>query len=163
GLVELSGHFHADHTAFRLESDGVEDVSSKKSEIAIDIAKRQVECPAHHTTVHRADKDAIPRIRPLHLIAVDEIDARGQLGEQIVNFADIILSIAVGIENEVLAGIGEARNQSRSVPKISRVMNDAQKRHLGSKPVENRAGLIFTAVVDDQDFKVVGHFLHFDN
>ncbi len=61
---------------------------------------RQPEGETHCPAIRRPDQDAVPGIGAFHLVSVDEIDVGPELSQKVVDFANIILSVSVGIENQ---------------------------------------------------------------
>src|SRR5438477_11866473 len=103
GLLEFPGHLYTDHTATRFQFDVFEYLTAEQAEVAIDIADGEMKCPPHHAPVSCADPNAVPRIGTSDLEAIDEIDIRTELGEQIMHFANVVLAVAVRVEDQVLA------------------------------------------------------------
>src|SRR5262245_45859264 len=84
---EFLGHLDTDDTASGFQRNPFEDVAPEEPEVAIDIANRKSKCPAHRAAVGEADPDSIPCIGAFDLVAVDEIDIRPELCEQVVKLA----------------------------------------------------------------------------
>src|SRR5688572_17961011 len=122
-LFELFGHLNTDHTAPGFQGYGFEDITAKKAEVAVDVPNGNPECPSHGSAVNFADANAIPCIGALHLVTIHEIDAGCEASQEIVQFADVVLSVAVGVENQILSSILEARDQSRAIAEISFMMD----------------------------------------
>src|SRR4051812_12097874 len=102
-------------------------MTAEEAEIAVNIANLQLENEPHGCPVGRPDPDAIPSIGPFYFIAIDEVDRGFQLRQQIVHFADIVLAVTIGIEDEVFLGIHETGNQRSPVSQVSFVVNDTNK------------------------------------
>src|SRR5438874_6811470 len=98
---ELLRHFDTDDTASRFQGNRIENISAEQAEIAIHVTNREVENKSHDSAVYCADPDAIPGIRAFNLITVHQIDVRPEFGQQVVHFANIVLTIAVGVEDEI--------------------------------------------------------------
>jgi hypothetical protein len=78
-----------------------------------------------------------------------------------MDFADIVLSIAVGVEDEILRGVGEARNQRRAIATIGFVVDDSQEWQFLAEVFEYFSGTVFAPVVDNNHFEIVSHPANF--
>ena len=159
--IEFSGHFHADDAASRFERDFFEYLAAEEPEVAVHIANRKLKSESHGSPVHFANDDAVPRIRAFYFVAIDQIDVRPEFGEKIVNFADVVLSVAVGVEDEVLCGVGESGNQCRAITTIGFVVNDSQEWQFLTEVFQNFPGIVFAPVVDNKHFEIVSHPANF--
>src|SRR5438874_11676476 len=157
---EFFGHFNADHTASGFEGNRIEDMTAEQAEIAVDVANRQAKNPAHRAAVRSSDPDAIPGVGAYDLVTMHEIDVRTEFRKQIVHFADIVLAVAVGVEDQILLRVLEAGNQRSTVAEVPLVMNHAQVWQLDGEPIEDLARLVFAAVIDHQHFEVIGCLAH---
>src|SRR5262245_10801804 len=122
-------------------------MAAKETKIAVHVPNREAENPTHALPIHGADPDAIPGIRAFDFVTVDEVDIGLELRQQTVKFADVILTIAIGVENEILLGVLESADQRCPVSQIVFVMDDAKKRQLDGKPIKNDGCLVFASVV----------------
>ena len=66
-------------------------------------------------------------IRAFYFVAIDQIDVGPEFGKKIVHFADVVLTVAVGVEDEVLCGVRESGNQRRAISSIGFVVDHAQE------------------------------------
>ncbi len=90
-------------------------------------------------------------------VAVDEANVGGKGGEEEGEFADVVLAVAVGVEEEILGGGGEAAAEGTAVAAVDFVGDDAELGAvLGLQIGEDGSGGVGTAVVDDDDFEVFG-------
>ena len=160
GFVEFSGHLHADHTTGRFEIDHVEYLSANETEIAIHIADRERKRKSHGAPICGADQDAVPGVGALDLVAIDEVDIRSQLGEQIMDFTDIVLAVPIRIKDQLFAGVLESGNESGAIPLIVRMVDGAYKGKFSSEPVSNGPCLVLAPVVDDEYFEVISNLLY---
>ena len=88
-------------------------------------------------------------------IAVDESDVRPDGIEERREFTHIVLSIAIGVEDELFGGRREPGAKGSAIPAIFRMRDDAQARTMRpAQGFQHRARIIDTAVVDDDNFKV---------
>ena len=150
GIIELSGHFHADDAARGFERDDIEDTPANQAEVAVHVANRQREGKAHCPAIRGADPDPIPGVGAFHLVAVDEIDVGTELSQKVVDFADIVLSVSVGIEDQILSGIREAGDERGSISEIPRVVDRADEGQFPGEPVRNGSGLVLASVINDE-------------
>ncbi len=65
-----------------------------------------------------ADEDAMRRILACHLHAVDELRVIGQQRQQDRDFVDVVLPVAVSVEDEILGGVIETAAQRRAIATI---------------------------------------------
>ena len=161
GKLEFPGHFHTDDAASRFQCDLLENVAAEETEVAVHVSNRESKDEAHAAPVHFADDDAVPGVRALHFVAVDQVDVRPKFGEKIVNLTDIVLSVAIGVEDDVLCGVSEAGNQRGAITPISVVVDDAQETQLHTETFQNFPGFVSAPVVDNEHFEIVCHLAHF--
>ena len=95
------------------------------------------------------------RIGARDLEAVDHVGAVARGPEQ-REFADVVLRVAVGVEDPFLARGVEARSQRAAVAAVHRMRHHAQARAELGELVEHFGGAVAAAVVDDDHFPVVG-------
>src|ERR1041385_942475 len=77
-----------------------------------------------------------------------------------MHLSNVILAVAVRVENEFLLRVLKARDQRRSVAEVLFVMNYAQARPFPRETVQDGAGFAFAAITDHQHFEIVGYFAH---
>jgi hypothetical protein len=159
--IEFSGHLHADYAASRFERDLFKYLAAKKPEVAVHVANREPEGKPHGSPVHFANDDAVPRIRAFYLVPVDQINVRSKFGEQIMDFPDIVLSIAVGVKDEVFGRVGESRDQCRAISPVGFVVDDSQEWQFLAEVFEYFSGTVFAPVVDNNHFEIVSHPANF--
>jgi hypothetical protein len=159
--VEFPSHFHADYAAFRFECDLFKYLAAEDPEVTIHVANGQLKGKSHASPVQFANDDAIPRIRTLYFVAINQIDVRTKLGEKIMNLANIVLSVTVGIEDEILSGAGESRNQCRAISPIGFMVDDSQEWQFLSEVFQYFPGIVFAPVVDNNHFEIVGYLANF--
>src|SRR5262245_16159837 len=130
GLLELLGHFHANDAAFGLQRDRIEDPPAEQAEVAIHIADRQTKCPPHRTPVDPSDDDTVPGVGTFDLVAVDEINTGSKYSQEVVNLSYVVLTITVGVKDQIFEGVLESRDEGRAIPEVAFVVDDAQERQL---------------------------------
>src|SRR5262245_31217131 len=160
-LFELLCHFHANNTASGFKRNGFEDTAAEKPEVTVDVPNREPEDQFHYATVNYADPDAIPRIRSSDLVAIHQVDIGPECGKQAMNFTNVVLAIAVRVEDQVFPGILKTGNEGGSISKIPFVMDYTQIRQLGREPIQKFPSIVLTAIIDDNHFEVFRHFAHF--
>ena len=105
------------------------------------------------------DEQPIPGIVAADLEAVDHVHALAALQASVdegAQFAGIVLGVAVGVEHPLLARGGKTAAQGRAVAEVARVVDDAHVRRMNpGEFVEQGAGVIGAAVVDDDDLVVL--------
>lgn len=155
GQLQLSNQFDTDRAAGGGELDIFHELTADEAEVTIDIADSNAKDRTGKRVVDVADPDAMSRIVALQLIAVDESDVRSKGGEELRQFANIVLSIAVRIEHQILGGRGKSAAERASVTTILRVRDDAQAiAELLLKFEEHFARIVLAAIVDNDDFEV---------
>src|SRR5262245_41827816 len=154
GLFELLGHFDTDDTTSGFQSNLFENVAAEESEVAVDVADRQSECPPHRAPIQGSYPDPIPRIGALDLVSIDQIDVRLEVGQKIVKFADVVLAVSVGVEDQVFPGVAETCDQGCAVTEVSLMMDNSQKRQFYSELIENRACFVLASVVNDEHLEI---------
>ncbi len=154
---ELADELDTDGSAGGLQVGALEEGSADEAEVAIDVAKADAEQEAGELVIAGADDDAVPRVLTADLVAVDEADIGPNGVEEFGQFTDIVLTVAIGVEDKLLGGGGEAGAEGAAIAAILRVRNDAEPGavHI-AKGLEDFAGIVGTAVVDDDDFEIRG-------
>jgi len=158
---EFPGHFHADYAAFRFECDLFKYLAAEEPEVTIHVANRQLKGKSHASPVQFANDDAVPRIGTFYFVAINQIDVGTKLGEKIMNLANIVLSITVGIEDEVLCGGGKPCNQCRAISAIGFVVDDSQEWQFLTEVFQYFPGIVFAPVVYNNHFEIVSHPANF--
>jgi hypothetical protein len=85
-------------------------VPADEPEVAVDVPDREPEEPAREPVIGAADDDAVERIGAPDLVAVDEVGPLALLPEE-GQLADVVLGVAVGVEDEVLGRGAEAARE----------------------------------------------------
>src|SRR5262245_15112721 len=98
--------------------DRFEHASPDQPKIAIDVANLDWKERPRKGVVDVPDPDAMPGIVALKLIPIDETDLGPHLRDQFRQLADVVLSVAVGVEDEFLARRRESRSKSAAVAAI---------------------------------------------
>ena len=75
-----------------------------------------------------------------------------------MNLANVVLAIAVGVEDEILARVLEAGDQRRSISEIALVVDHAQERQFRGHAIKDCACFVLASVVDDQHLEIVSDF-----
>ena len=161
GDVEFPCHFHADYAAFRFECYLSEYLAAEEPEVTIHVANGQLKGKPHASPVQFANQDPVPRIRTFYFVAINQVDVWTKLGEKIMNLANIVLSITIGIEDEVLCSAGEARYQCGAIPSIVFVVDDSQERQFLTEVFQYFPGIVFAPVVYNDHLEIVGHPANF--
>jgi len=161
GLFKFLGHFNADHTASGLQRDRVENIATKKTKVAVDVADRKPEDESHRAPVRGPDPNAIPRICSLHFVSVDQVDIGFENGQQIVEFSNIVLTITIGVKNQIFSGVFKPADERRPISQIAFMMNHTKEGQLDRESIEHGAGFILASIVNNQDFEIVGDFADF--
>ena len=161
GLFKFLGHFNTDHTASRLQRDRVENISTKETKVAINVADRKPEYESHRAPVRCADPNAIPGIRALHFVTVDQVYVGFENGQQVVKFPNIVLTVAIGVKNEIFFGVLKSADERRSISQIALVMNDTEEWQFDREPIQHDTGFILASIIDNQDFEIIGDFAEF--
>jgi len=161
GNIELPGHLDTDDAASGFQGDPLEDLPSEKAEIAIDVPNGELKCKPHGPAIQLSNHNAIPCVRAFHLEAIDEIDVWPEFGQEIVDFAHIVLSIAVGVEDEIFGGVIECGNQRSPISAIGFMVDYAQEWKLLAEVFQYFPGIVFAPVVDNDHFEIVSHPANF--
>src|SRR5262245_37842289 len=157
--LQLADQFDANGAAGRDELNAVQQRAANEAIVAIDVANADAEKQPRAEVVYVTDPDPMRRIVALELVAVHQSGLRRDPFEQQRQLADIVLSIAIGIENELLCGRGESAAQRAAIAAIARVGYDAEPWAMHPLQLfEDFGGVVVTAVVDYDHF-VVRHVI----
>lgn len=161
GFFKFFGHFNADHTASGLQRDRVENIPTKETKVAVDVADRKPKYESHRPPVPSADPNAIPRISALHFVSVDQVDIGFENGQQVVEFPNIVLTITIGVKNQIFPGVLKSADERRPISQIAFVMNHTKEGQFDGEPIEYGAGFVLASIVNNQDFEIGGDFADF--
>jgi len=128
GELELLDELEADDAARVLQCDSRERRAPDEPEVAVHVAHVKLKEDPHEDDVDLADHDAVERVRARDLVAVDDVHAFLQDGKELPKLEDIVLAVAVRVEDEVLRGLREARAQRGAVSAVRAVVDDPQRR-----------------------------------
>ncbi len=153
-VVDLLHQLEADDAAVLFEADLFEDAAAHQAEVAVDVAHAQAEQRLHGVMVEPPDHDAVPGVGPADLVAVHQIDVVGHPFPEQGHLAGIVLGVAVGVEDELLARGLEAAAQGAAVAAILLMMNDPDLGIDARELVEDLRREVAAAVVDHDDFVI---------
>src|ERR1039458_8338121 len=137
---QLADQFDADGSAGGTEVNLVQQLATNQTVVAVDVADPNAEEQARAEIVDVADPDAVSRVVALQLVAVDQPGLRRYELEQAGQLADIVLAVAIRIENKFPGGSGEARTERAAIPPVFRVCFDAHAgREVAAQLVERCA------------------------
>ena len=154
GVGDLLHHLEADDAAVFGELHTVEHAAANEPEVAVHVPDLQAEQPLHRVVVDAADDNPMQRIGPADLIAVHEIHARPHVRPEQLDFRWVVLSVAVGVEDQVLAGLAKPGPECAAVAAVSIVIDDADFRIRACELVRNLRRRVRAPVVDHQDLEV---------
>src|SRR3954467_1498364 len=99
----------------------------------------------------------MPSIRTFYLVTVHKIDSWSKCPQQIVYLSYVVLTVTVGIEDEVLFRARESRDQRGAVSEIALVVDDAQERQFSTQRLEDFSRLVPASVVDNKNLEIISH------
>src|SRR5450631_1081780 len=105
GELEFLDELETDDAARVLERNGGERRAPDEPEVAIHVAHVELEEDPHEDDVDLADHDAVERVRARDLVTVDDVHAFLQDREELPELEDVVLSVAIRVEDEVHRGL----------------------------------------------------------
>src|SRR5262245_62429742 len=126
GVLELAHELDADDTGGVDQFDTVERTPPDEAEVAVGVADVQAEEERDEAVVHATNDTAEHAVCSAQLEALDDVDVVGRVPHEELQLSGIELSVAVGVEDPLLAGVGEARQQGAAVPPVLGVRYDAE-------------------------------------
>ena len=99
GAFEHGDEFDADGAAGGAEGFAGEERAADEAEIAINVAEADAEEEAGELVIDGADDFAVPGIVAGDFVAVDEADFGGDGVEKCWEVSDVVLAVAVGVED----------------------------------------------------------------
>ena len=155
-VLHLLHQLDADDAGRAREAHLVEDLPAHQPEVAVHVAQPQAEGELDEPVVEPADHDPVQRVVAGDLVAVHEVHLGREGLEQRLQLARVVLRVAVGVEDELLRGGGEAGAQRPAVAAVLLVVDHLEPREVPRHLVEQLAGVVRAAVVDHDHLVVVG-------
>ena len=153
-MVQLAGVQDRDRAGGVDQLHLVELRSPDQTEVAVGVADREAERQLHEPVIGAADDRADHAVGAAQLVALRDVDVVGRAGDEQLDLGRVVLTVAVGVEDPLLRGRGEAREQRAAVAAVLVVGDDAQPRLLAGQLGEHHSRTVGGAVVDDDDLAV---------
>ena len=113
GPLELLHELEADDAARVLQRDRLEGRAAHEAEVAVDVPDPELEEEPHQDEVDLPDDDPVPRVGAGDLVPVHDVDPFLQDREELLQLEDVVLAVAVRVEDEVLRRGREAAPERR--------------------------------------------------
>lgn len=149
--------FRADETAVGHKVEVVDHFAPDEFERGVDVAHVNAKNRAHDEVVKLRAQYAIPRVGALPLIAAHDGDVLFEQRQQIAQFVRIVLHVAVGVKNQIILGRVETGFERGAVADVINVMLHHDVFVFLRALVRDIAGVVETAVIDDDDFPLLRH------
>ena len=133
GPLNLGHHLGTDDAAVAFEGYGVEDAAPYQSEVAVHIAKLEAECEFYRPMIDAAYDDPVKRIVALNFVALDYIHLGARVFEEQFEFADVVLGVAVGVEDPFFGARSESASERSAVALVGGVPENGD---LGKAPLD---------------------------
>lgn len=154
---ELGDKLHADGAAGGGEAEAGQEVAADQAEVAVDVCQVQAERAADGAAIEVAENAAMDGVAAALLVAVHPAAGVRRSLHQEREIAEVVLGVAVGVEDPVFRGASEAGSQGGAVALVSLVRDDAEPGAVaGFEILENLGGVVAAAIVHDDDFEVAG-------
>ena len=153
-VLDLLHHLEADHAAVLFQPHLVENRPAHHAEITVDVAHLQSEQHLDDVVVQASDENAVPRIRSAELVAVHQIHAGAHLLPEQLHLAWIVLSIAIGVEDDFFRRRRKSAAQGPAVSAIGGMRHDAERGIDLRQRIQNLRRRVGAAVVDDNHLVV---------
>ncbi len=114
-ILKFLHQLQADRSVRRFQIDHIKDRPTQQAEIAINIAQLETKHQLHEMMIEAPDNDAVHRIGAADLIAVHNVDPWLHLRHQQLEFAWVILRVAIGIKDQILGRRSKADAQRATV------------------------------------------------
>src|SRR5258707_1337567 len=101
--------------------------------------------------VNSSDRDAMPRIMPFELESVDQPDVGLHAVEKLRKLANVVLAVAIGIENEILPRGFKTAWQCGAISAIFGMGDHAERGAVTHFQRSKHSGRIVAAAVVDHD------------
>src|ERR1019366_3027320 len=98
---QFAHQLDADGSAGGSEVNSVQQLAPNQTVVAVDVADPNAEEQARAEVVEVTDPDAVSRVVALQLVTVDESGFRCRERQQAGQFADVVLAVAICIENKL--------------------------------------------------------------
>jgi len=154
-LLEPPHELHADDSRARVQRVGHEQRPPEQAEVAVGVTLVQPEGQLHHVVVDAADDLAVPRVAPADLVALHDVGARRHRRHHHRCLLGVVLGVAVGVEDPLLARRGERADQRAAVAAVAVVHHDDELGHLLGQRVQHVGRAVARPVVDHDDLQLV--------
>src|SRR5215210_2013564 len=108
-------HLDTDDAARGSESRITGQASTEQPEVAVCVAHAQSEHELHDVVVHAPDQLAVPRVATADLVTLHDVDRACCERHEQGRLPGVVLRVAVGVEDPVVAGGVEAADQRLAV------------------------------------------------
>src|SRR5579862_362512 len=108
------------------QGKALQHLAAHQAEVAVHVTRSEAEGQSHELAVGATQDLAIERVVPLDFPTLDNVNLRCEFGQQLYHFARVVLRIAIGIEDELLAGSREAALQRPAIAAVALVTHDPQ-------------------------------------
>src|SRR5580704_2239206 len=106
-VLKTLDHLDANGAARGKQSDAVIAGPADQPEIAVYVFDPDAESKLHDPTIDQADQYPVLRIGPGDLVPVDYIDIVGHHRDQSFHLPHVVLSISVGVKDQIFRRAGE--------------------------------------------------------
>ncbi len=156
-ILEFFDHLKTNSACGAFQGDFLEYFTADQPEITIHIPKFKTKRDFDNVVVQTSNHHPDPGVMPRDLVPIDYVHIFADGFRQIDQLHWVILSVAIGIEDPILSGIGKPRPQRAAVPLIRGMMNHFQLRVSRGKLFEDRRGVVGAAIVGNNNFVIIRH------
>jgi hypothetical protein len=110
--------FHTDGSTGRAEPNVVEQAATYQSVVTVDVTDSDLKQKPSECVISTADQNPVPRVLPLELVAIHQPDVRRHLFQQPRKLEHIVLTVTVGVEDQVFLRCVETCSESPAIASI---------------------------------------------
>jgi hypothetical protein len=102
GQLQLAHQLDADGPGGGGQANFLDQGAADQAEVTVHVAQADAEQTPRESVIDVADPHAMPGIAAFQFVAIHQADMAAEPGQQAGQLADVILAVAVGVEDEVL-------------------------------------------------------------
>jgi hypothetical protein len=150
----LSHQFRADGSARECQRDRLQHVPAQQTKIAIDVPNPEAEKQPDQAMKRPPEQATMKRIGASDLVTVHDVNALPESRQQVAQFTDVVLPVAVGIEDKRLGRGLESASQSTPVSPVLGMPDDSQGGKLPLHPLHDVWGIVGASIVNDDHLEI---------
>ena len=153
--AQLTDQLYANSTTRFDERNPIHRRAAYQTKITINVTDRKAKQISSHFVVDCSGRSSIAIVLTFYLISVDYVNPFGHQRDKQSQLVNVVLPIAVRVENQISGRVLETRPQRRSIALVLYVMNYLHMRGCARQFVRDGAAVVGAAVINQDHFIVI--------